>query len=202
MKRFRKSAISRAGIISVISMAIILLSLSFITTTRRKFVVDVAESKVSFSGTGASSQWKMEGNPIISEGNFEASDEELLTISGLSFTLPLNEFKSENPKLELAINEALKQNNYAPIVFKQKYSMILPIMKKVHMVGELSLLNGTYAMPLQISYDLNNNETLRIKSKQTISLSAYGIKLPTNLAGVVDDEIELEIDFLLINKII
>lgn len=200
MKQLKTSVLNRVSILSLISIAVILFSISSIDKTKKHVVFEVVESKVSISGTGSSDQWKMEANAITCEGNFEVSNQELLDISELSFILPINQLKSNNHQLESSINEALKQNNCNQIIFKQRFSMILPIMKKIHVIGELSMLNGKHSIPLQVSYELSNNETLKIKSKQTISLKQCGIKLPSHMEGMIDDEVELEIDFLLVNK--
>lgn len=64
------------------------------------------------------------------------------------------------------------------------------------------MLNGTHTLPLQVDYELSNEQMLRVKSKQTISLSEYGVKIPSHLIGIIDDQVELEIDFLLENKFI
>jgi hypothetical protein len=201
MKSLKKIAINRAIMLSIISIAIILFSISSIDKAKRKVVFEVVESKVSISGTESSEKWKVEAKSITCFGSFEAKNHELLTISGLSFTLPINKLRSDNHQLESTIHEIFMKNNLNELIFKQQYSMILPIMKKIHVIGELNMLNGgTYTIPLQTDYELSNDQLLRIKGKQIISLKQYGIKLPESMVGIIDDEIELEIDFLLENK--
>ena len=200
MKNLRKFAICRASIISIIAIAIILFSISSIDKAKRNVVFEVVESKVSISGTENSKRWKIEAKSITCFGRFEAKDQELLTIFGLSFTLPINNLRSDNHQLESTVHEIFRKNNFNELVFKQQFSMILPIMKKIHVIGQLSILNGTYTIPLDVDYELSNDQILRIKGKKIISLRQNGIKLPDYIVGIIDDEIELEIDFLLENK--
>lgn len=200
MKSFRKFAISRASLISIISIGVILFSISSIDKGKKNVVFEVAGSKVSISGTGSASKWKMETNAVSSSGNFEAKGNELLTISALSFTVPVNQLKSDDQQLESIINEIFLENNFNELIFKQRFSMVLPIMKKIHVIGELSMLNGTRMLPLQVDYELTNDRVLRIKTKHSISLSEYGIKIPSHLTGVIDDQVVLEIDFVLENR--
>lgn len=200
MKNLRKFAISRTSMICLISIAVILFSISSIDKMEKNVVFEIVESKVSISGTGSLSKWKMEANEVNSHGNFETKNHELLTISELSFTLPVNQLKSDNHQVESLINEIFQKNNCSELIFKQQFSMILPIMKKIHVIGELNMLNGIHTLPLQVDYELSNEKMLRVKSKQTISLSEYGVKIPSYLVGIIDDQVELEIDFLLENK--
>lgn len=200
MKNVSNFALYRTSIISLICIAIILFSISSIERATKKVVLEIAESKVNITGTGSLGKWKMETNAIDCQGSFETKDDELLTISDLSFTLPVNSLKSNNHELETMLNEVFNKNNRRAIVFKQQSVMILPIMKKIHVIGELSLLNGAQSLPLQVNYELTNDQTLTITGKQMISLSQYGLKLPSHMAGTIDDEVEIEINFVLVNK--
>lgn len=200
MKNLKKFVISRASIISIVSVGGILLLISSIHQSNENVVFQVVASKVSISGTGNLGQWKMETNAISSGGDFEINNHQLLSISNLSFAVPIEQLKSVNHQLESFVYNVFNQSNAHQITFKQQYGMVLPVMKKIHVIGELNILNGTHSFPMQVSYELTNNEILNIYGKQAISLSQYGIKLPSHIAGIIDDEIEIEINFALVNK--
>lgn len=202
MKDLKKFTISRASIISIIAIAVILFSISSIEEKKENVVYEVAESKIIISGSGNANKWKMEASSVNCSGDFEVSDHQLLTINDLGFTIPITMLKSDNHQLESTIAEIFRKNNCEQLNFRQTLSMILPIMKKIHVIGEINMLNGKYILPLQVNYELNTGQTLRIQGKQTISLSQCGIKIPAYLVGTIDDEVELEIDFLLVSKTI
>jgi hypothetical protein len=202
MKNVRKFAISRASIISIIAIAVILFSISSIEEKKETVVFEVAESKIIISGSGNANKWKMEANSVNCSGDFEVSDHQLLTITDFGFTLPMTMLKSDNHQLEYTVSDIFRKNNCDELTFKQTISMVLPIMNKIHVVGDIHMLNGKYTLPLQVSYELNTDQTLRIRGKQIISLSQCGVKVPPYLAGMIDDEVELELDFLLVNKTI
>ncbi|MFD0940240.1 YceI family protein [Pedobacter boryungensis] len=202
MKHVRKFSISRASIISIIAIAVILFSISSIEEKKENVVFEVAESKITISGSGNTDKWKMEASSVNCSGDFEVSNHQLLTITDLGFAIPINVLKSNNHQLESTINDIFKKNNCDELKFKQTLSMVLPVMKKIHVIGEINMLNGKYILPLQVSYELNSDQTLRIQAKQTISLSQCGVNIPSYLAGTINDEVELEIDLLLVNKTI
>ncbi len=202
MKNLKKFAISRASILSIIAIAVILFAISSIEEKKERLVFDVEASKITISGSGNANKWKMEANSVSCSGEFEVSDHQLLTINGFGFTLPINMLKSDNHQLESSVKDIFRRSSCNQLIFTQKASMVLPIMKKIHVIGELDILNGKSTIPLQVSYELNTDQTLRITGKQTISLNEYGIKIPVHLVGLIDDQVELEIDFLLINQTI
>ncbi|RYE58132.1 MAG: hypothetical protein EOP48_04240 [Sphingobacteriales bacterium] len=202
MKNSAKFAISRASLLSIISVAVILFAISSIDRKKESLVFEVSESRISISGSGHSNKWKMEANSVNCLGEFEISDHQLLTITGFGFTLPINRLKSDDHQLESTVNDVFRKNSCDQLVFKQKISMVLPIMKKIHVIGELDMLNGKNTLPLEVSYELNADQTLRIKCKQTINLSQYGVKVPAHLVGIINDEVELELDVLLTNSTI
>jgi hypothetical protein len=130
------------------------------------------------------------------------SEHRLLTITGFGFILPTNMLKSDNHQLESTVRDIFLKNNCNQLIFKQQFIMVLPIMKQIHVIGEMDMLNGKHSLPLRASYELNADQTLRIKGKQTINLSQHGIKIPAYLVEMIDDEVELEFDFLLVNNTI
>lgn len=197
MKNFKSVTIGKASIISVVAVGIILFSISSIEQKKKIITYKVQDSKVSFAGIGNKEPWIMIASPIQCEGSFEVNEHQLINLSGLSFQIPISKFKLNNPQIEEIIVELFKKSKCEKMVFVQKYGMVLPIMQKIHVVGELNVLNGIYTLPIQVSYDLDSDHTLRIKGKQSFLLKQFGIKIPAHLVNVIDEEVEFEIDILL-----
>ncbi len=199
MKNLKKFAISRAGIISIISIGVILFSISTIESAKKTAPFEVQQSTITLSGVNNEDKWMLQCNNVISTGDFEFTSEELLDISNLSFVLPIKQLKSTNHQQESILHEIFLQNNCNQLAFKQGHVMILPILKRAHVIGIFSMVNGSHNIPLQLHYELNSDRSLRIWGKQAIKLSEFGVKIPVNESVRIEDEVELGINFVLVN---
>lgn len=200
MKNFKNFAISRTGIISVCSLGVVLFLISTVETGTKKAPFQVVRSEVSLSGIYDKEKWGLLSSDVNSTGDFEFKDDELLDISNLSFRIPVKQLKSTNHEQEAILQNLFRQNNCTELTFRQAHTMILPIMKRAHVIGMFSMVNGGHNLPLQLHYELNGNRSLKIWGKEVIALSEFGIVIPDSEKGKIDDEIELAIDFTLINK--
>jgi len=200
MKNLKKFTISRAGIVSIVSIGVVLFSISTIETGKKTVPFQVTESTLMLSGASGQDKWSLQANSIASTGDFQTQENELLDISNLSFKLAVKQLKSTNHQQESILQDLFSKNGCSELTFKQSHVMILPILKRAHVIGNFSMLNGGYNIPLQLHYELNEGRSLRIWGKQVVSLSEFGIKIPSYENGRIDDEIELAIDFTLVNK--
>jgi hypothetical protein len=199
MKNLKKIAVSKAGVISIVSIGVILFSISTIESTKKTAPFEVQQSTITLSGANNEAKWTLQSNIVFSTGNFEFRENELLDIANLSFILPITQLKSTNHQQESILHEIFRQNNCNQLTFKQGHVMILPILKKAHVIGIFSMVNGSHNIPLQLDYELNGDRSLRIWGKQVISLSKFGIKIPEFESARIADEIELGVDFILVN---
>lgn len=197
MKNLKKFAFSRAGVVSIASLGIILFSISTIEISSKKISYEVVQSKISLSGSYSIDKWTLQANSIVSTGDFEIKDQELLSISNLSFSISTEALKSNNHQLESILQEIFSRNNCKEITFNQQHMMILPIMKRAQVIGNFSMANGSHSLPIQLHYELTGDQNLRIWGSQIISLAEFGVQVPSYEDGTIADEIELEIDILL-----
>lgn len=200
MKNLKKFAISRTGIVSVISIGVILFSTATIENNTKEVAFEVLQSKITISSCISPDKWMLQSGSISSTGSFELKEDALLNISNLSFTIPVSQLKSTNHELELALQNIFRQSNCNTIQFKQSHVMILPIMKMAQVIGNFSMANGQHSLPMQLHYELNDGQSLRIWGKQVVSLSGFGINVPLYETERIGDEMELTIDFVLVNK--
>lgn len=200
MKHFKSFAISRAGIISLVGIGVILFTISSIENTYKPVAYEVSQSNITISGFSGLNTWKLKSASIQCEGDFEIKNDELMNIDKVNFIAPIQDFISDDQQVALFIKDFFIKNNCTQIAFKQEYLMVLPIMKMVHMIGEFSMVSNNHTIPFQLHYKLKDNQTLRISGKQTIKMSEFGVKMPAYAVGAIDDEIEVEIDLVLIRK--
>lgn len=198
MKKSNFFAISRMGIICLFAVAVIGSYVAFTDVFRDTYHSDFNESKVYLSGISNAKEWKMKVNGFSSQANFVVENQELQEVVGLNFKLPIDLEKTEHSELEAAVLEVLVFNNCNEISFDQRNQMVLPIMKMIHLVGNLNIANRSIPVSLPMSYIVNSDQSISLKGTKSIKLNEYGINIPSHLLDVLKTNHEVVIDFNLV----
>lgn len=186
---------------SIIGLGIVLFTISTTENGRTRTAYQVSRSKISLSGSLNAGQWTLVSTALNSTGEFELRDAELLEISNLSFAVPVEQFVAEDHRFEQPLQRLFQKNNCKQLTFSQQHLMILPIMKRVQVIGNFTLTNSGHSLPMQLHYELNNDRSIRIWGNKVISLAEFGMKVPSPENDHIGDDVELGIDLTLGNDI-
>lgn len=202
MKKSNLFAISRMGIICLFAVAVIGSYAAFTDVFKEEvYHSNLNESSVYLSGSSDAKEWKMKVNGFTCQARFVVENQELQEVVDLNFKLPVDLEKTENSELEAAVLEVFAFNNCNEISFDQRNQMVLPIMKMIHLVGNLNIANRSIPISLPMSYVVNNDQSISLKGSKSIKLNEYGLNVPTHLLSVVNVNHEVTIDFnLLLRK--
>lgn len=196
----RAFALSRIGLTSLFAIAVISFSVAFIATDDANVEYEVSNSSITISGTG-SQDWSLTSTSFPFNGRFDQDSEELNKVSDLQFEMPVSTLNSDNIESQELIRRVLNQSNCDKITFKQRHAMVLPLMKMVHVIGDLTLANGSQTVPLQMNFSLNGKDGLTLEGKYKFRLSDFGVRISAEDAGVINDEVEIDLVFQLEKKI-
>lgn len=156
----------------------------------------VVNQKAFIAGAGKLKDWKAEISNFDCGGTFVGRAGELGSISDFSFSLPIEQLS--NAKDGSTLEQAISNVGGKQIVFMQKQLMILPIMKMVYVGGDVTIKDGSHASPIYLSYELDEDQNIKVTGKQHVRLSEFGIKSPEINAGAFEDEIVINIEFTLV----
>ena len=176
------------------------MSLTFMSFTRTEPALDtykIVSSKIVMEGTGKISDWKMQVDSSKFDGSFITEGDQLEDIKGFHFSFALANCNSSNPLVEETIKSAILSKNCNEIIFNQKSLMILPIMKMIHLIGEMKIGKDSYSVSMQMQYLLNEDGSIIVSGKQHVALSEFGIRLANVKLTDANEEITINISLKL-----
>ncbi len=199
MSKVKKLAKSKMGIIILVILLIALATAAFIGSQgkRKRYAID--QSEIVISGTGGTS-WHIQASSFPISGDFTVERGELSAIENVSFDVPTSWFRAHDLQKEMQLKEFFQENNIQRISFKQRRGMVLPIMKTIHLVGELDFSNGPRSVAFQADYKQVGKNEITFDMKEQLRLSDFGIRIPENMIGLIDDRIEFKVQIRLINN--
>ncbi|MGF1923040.1 MAG: YceI family protein [Bacteroidia bacterium] len=170
-----------------------LMVMSFINTDSTSNYYQIISSRVFIEGSGKINDWKLPIDTFNCKGNFIAKSGVLEDITDLQFTFPISKINTTSAQNAEELKTSFSNKNCSEISFSQKSLMILPIMKVVHLVGELKIGTDVHAVPMQMQYNVNADGSISLNAKQYLKLSEFGIKLANVKAGDVEEEVTINI---------
>lgn len=195
-----KSIISafKKNILKIFIIGTSLMVMSFINPKPVANSYQIVSSKVYIAGGGKTNNWKLAVDNSKFDGNFITDGgEQLEDIRGFSFSFPIQNLNTANQLGAEILKNSFQDKNCGEITFSQKNIMILPIMKSIHLVGEITIGNKTNAVPMHMQYLLNKDGSITVYGKQFVKLTEFGINLtnakPADMAGEVTINIVLEL---------
>lgn len=199
MKQKDSFPINRIGFMTIVAVALAIFSVAFTQISSSEGTHEVVYSKIALSDEENSS-WNVETSDFPFSGDFKFEGRELLSFSAFEFNIPLQSLTSDNKSVEQCIHEFFKQYNCHEISYRQSRVMILPIMKKVHIIGDLKLASTCQVLPIQLDYILNPDQSIQFSGTQEIDLSAFDMIIPEHLSQTIKKKMEMHIHFTLSPK--
>ncbi len=198
MKKISTFVISRMMLISLFSLGGFIFSIALINTSKETRYLKSVDSRISIISANADKDTKIETTAFNCDANFVVEDDKLIDISNFQFTIQVNQFKSENKQLELAVQNLVENNKVAEIKFVQERVMVLPTMKMIHLIGKITIANVNQSISFQLAYHINANNELLIEGKQSICLNELGIIIPLEMKHVVKNKLDIKLNLKMI----
>lgn len=187
----------KKNILKIFIIGTSLMIMSFVNPKSATNSYQIVTSKVYIAGGGKNNNWKLAVDNSKFDGNFITDGEQLEDIRGFSFSFPIQNLNTANQLGAEVLKNSFQDKNCGEITFSQKNIMILPIMKSIHLVGEIKIGNKTQQVPMHMQYLLNNDGSITVYGKQFVKLSEFGINVtnakPADMAGEVTINIVLEL---------
>ena len=203
MKNLRNLLLQKTGFLSLLLLTIVVICISFIRITNEDtYYKSYDRSNILIEGSSNMGNWSVSATNFVCNGHFSLEKGELQDISELSFVLPIDQLKSDNPLMDAAMQELFKYNQVTEVSFKQTNAMVLSVMKMANVIGELQIGNKANRIALQLSHSLNKDQSLTFRGTQLIKLSDYQLKMPETVLGAIknNDEIKVNLSVTLSNE--
>ncbi len=193
----RNISVFKKNLLKMFVVLTCLMMMSFINFKPIANSYHIVSSKVYLAGGGKTNNWKLTVDTSKFNGNFITEGEQLEDISGFNFSFPLQNLNTTNQLGAEILKKSFHDKNYGEITFNQKDIMILPMMKSIHLVGEIKIRNKTQQVPMHMQYLLNDDGSITVYGKQFVKLSEFDINVkkakPADMAEEVTINIVLEL---------
>ena len=199
------SKLHTRGMVVLHTVSLLLVFFAFVAFIKISSTV-VAYNKADGSLIGVSGftnldNWRMETKTISCNANFEIYNGDLKNINSLKFSTPIQSLTSTHPAMDSIVYHMLSANGAKEISFVQTKQMILPKMKMVNMIGELTIGNETKVVDLQLSYEVINAQQINFKGLKKLDLHEFGVTRSNPILKKIkfEDQIMIQIEMNLIN---
>lgn len=181
---------------------IVLLVVSFIFVAFEKntdkelpYVTD-QKSRVTVTGFTNLSKWRMDTDYLKCDSRFVFSGGDLKEITYLKFSTPIIALKSTHAIMDTVVYKMLSASGVKEITFRQTRHMVLPKMKMVNIIGDLTIGAVTRKIDLQLSYTINNDKEINFKGLKKLVLREFNITRNNALLKAIkfDDEVMIQIE--------
>lgn len=187
---FRRSILIAFASVAVISQAI----------SQPAYQINKSKSKLTISGTSSLHDWTMEADDFSCNVLLDVSNMEVKDLKNISFSLQVENIKSESNIMDKKAHDALKENKSPVITFRQQALESLNSNNgqvSGRISGSLTVAGRTKQVSLSFTGKVLENNTLSVTGKLPVKMTDFGIDPPTALLGTLktDDAVTLEYSF-------
>jgi len=129
-----------------------------------------------------------ESNSFSAQGSFIFKNGELDDVSSFDLVMPMNKSAEDLTATKDSIS------------FKLTHVMVLPIMKKIHIVGFLNVAGVSTRTDFDFSFIVNADQTITMNGDKFIKLSDYRNETTTSMVSYLSNNDELKLSMNLIFK--
>ena len=186
-------------------LVVVVACVAFATSSSKELAyVNDGTARIAVTGFTNLNQWSMETDSIKCNGGFVFQDGELQDISSLTFSTAVKGLKSSYTEMDSIVYQILSAEGVKDITFVQTRQMVLPKMRMVNIIGNLTMANVTRTVDLQLAYTIGENKELHFKGLKKIDLSQFGVTRAHPLLKTVkfDNQILVQIEMTLNNNIL
>ena len=178
-------------------------SLSNQLQAQTSFNTKAFNSEVKVLGTSNLHDWTMKGSDLTCEAQFTvntASIFQILSLNGLTFSMPVNNLKSGESLLNTRAYKALNAEKYPNIHFKLLSASIIPqgnSRYQIKATGVLTISGQSREVTMLVNSSILADRTVLVTGSKKIKMSEFGIKPPSFMLGALRTGDEVTIDFTL-----
>lgn len=159
-------------------------------------------SRIGVTGFTNLNKWSMDTDTLNCNADFVISDRELKEINNLTFSTPIKNLKSTHAYMDTVVYKMLATETVKDITFKQTNIMILPRMKMVNIIGDLTIGKVTKKIDLQMVYDVKNDNEVSFIGLKKLDLNFFEITRKNSILNNIkfDNQVLVQLEINLNNK--
>ena len=152
------------------------------------FQLNSENSSFAVIGSSTMHEWTMHTKQFDASANIEFNEKELITISSITLTVPVNSLKSGKSLMDRKTYEALNEENYPSIKYElSNIRRIQPMPDGSYAVladGQLTIAGKTKSILHEISAIVSGEEVM-FSGEYSLDMTDYGVEPPTAMLGAI-----------------
>ena len=172
------------------------------SSPKESFYNENKDSRIGVSGFTNLNKWSMDTDTLNCDANFLISNGRLEAIENLKFSTPIKNLKSTHAYMDTVVYKMLANDGVHDITFVQSRIMILPRMKMVNIIGDLTIGKVKRVVDLQLVYNVKNDYEVSFIGLKKLDLDLFGItrKNPVLKNIKFDNQVLVQIEVNLNSK--
>ncbi len=158
---------------------------------------------VVLRGTSTLHDWQMEATAVTgsAEPVFATDDgQELTALDALSFSLAVEDLRSENKVLDQNAYKALNADTYERISYVLTSATVFPDAEGylVKSTGQLTIAGTTRDIDMDVLLDVTPSGTITCRGSYTLKMTDYDVTPPSFLLGMMKSGDDMTLEFAVI----
>jgi polyisoprenoid-binding protein YceI len=188
--------------IAIVFLALLLTSFSESNAQTLYSVSNSKEVYLILKGTSTLHDWSMQDKALDGQAHFHfLPDGKLKSLDSLSFSVQVDNLKSDEKAMDNNAYKALKADRYKDILFKLISSTVSFIKKdkyEINALGNLTIAGVTREIILIVKCEVNNAGKITCTGSEKLNMTDFHVNPPTFLMGIMKtgDAITLEFKLL------
>ena len=150
-------------------------------------------------GTSTLHDWSMTAKQLQGSAQFNLSDKgELISVSALTFTLPVHNLKGEKESMNDNAYDALKADQYKNITFVMTSSKVDAKggnKYEIRANGNLTIAGVTRQIVMDVAAQVNADGTVACTGTQALKMSDYNVERPSFMFGAMKTGNDLKLSY-------
>jgi len=169
-------------------------------------IMDSNGIDMKLSGTSTLHKWAMDAKTFDGEGTFgftPGNEHQLTSLTSLTFSLEVQNLKSDEKGLDKNAYKALKSDQYKDIFYKLTSATVLPEKESKYLIktqGNLSIAGVTKEVAMDVYCVVNPDATIRCTGSDKLNMTDYRVKPPSFMLGAMKTGDAITLDFTLVYK--
>ncbi len=156
---------------------------------------------MNLAGTTPIRDWKMSAHGLTGSAKMVTSDNNLLEIQSLTFSLPVYNLRGEERGMDNDCYAALKANRYREIVFVLISASVAQQGQHAYVIaarGTLTVAGVTQFVTLKMHSRVAENGSIIFTGMENVRMSDYNVERPSVFFGVIRAGDEMTLSYNLI----
>jgi polyisoprenoid-binding protein YceI len=191
-----KGTINKALVMLALTSSVLIGST---TTTNAQSKFQSQAINIKLQGTSTLHDWEMIADKGNSEAVFVLTNDKLTSLSGLTFTLPAKNLKSEHTVMDNNTYKALKADQNPNITFVLTSAIVAPVdgnTYQLRCVGRLTIAGTTRETELTATGKYNPaDKTFTVAGSKKMRMTDYQVKPPTVMFGTIKTGDDITISY-------